>query len=163
MIPKWLYKNKDPLENDLELCISSSKNPILGHLFREFALNTAAFATVGDGKQASTRKQAAMFTTVGTAYAEQLNALLDTLGNTSPHFVRCIIPNHKKVPGEIDDNIVLDQLACNGVLDVSRSPVWASRIVLSTRNSTNVISFLLRMSLLLPQTAKPPPLRLWPN
>jgi myosin protein heavy chain len=65
----------------------------------------------------TTRKQAAMFTTVGTAYHEQLNALLDTLGNTAPHFVRCIIPNHKKVPGEIDDAIVLDQLACNGVLE----------------------------------------------
>jgi len=115
---EWLYKNKDPLENDLELCISSSKNQTLGTLFRDFALNTAAFAAAAEGgKQTTTKKVAAMFTTVGTAYQEQLNALMDTLGNTNPHFVRCIIPNHKKVPGDIDDNIVLDQLACNGVLE----------------------------------------------
>lgn len=47
--------------------------------------------TFGIGK---TRK--GMFRTVGQLYKEQLNKLMQTLNNTSPNFVRCIIPNHEK-------------------------------------------------------------------
>jgi hypothetical protein len=47
----------------------------------------------------------------------QLTALLTTLKNTAPHFVRCIIPNEQKKPGIIDAPLVLDQLRCNGVLE----------------------------------------------
>jgi myosin heavy subunit len=42
---------------------------------------------------------------------------MNTLGSTMPHFIRCIIPNHKQVAGTIDDAVVLDQLRCNGVLE----------------------------------------------
>lgn len=41
-----------------------------------------------------------MFRTVGQLYKEQLQKLMATLNNSSPHFVRCIIPNHEKKPGE---------------------------------------------------------------
>ncbi len=43
---------------------------------------------------ARTRK--GMFRTVGQTYKEQLNKLMQTLNNTNPNFVRCIIPNHEK-------------------------------------------------------------------
>jgi len=48
---------------------------------------------------------------------QQLGALLTTLKNTSPHFVRCIIPNEVKKPGIIEAPLVLEQLRCNGVLE----------------------------------------------
>lgn len=37
-----------------------------------------------------------MFRTVGQLYKEQLGKLMTTLRNTTPNFVRCIIPNHEK-------------------------------------------------------------------
>merc|ERR1719427_670157 len=42
---------------------------------------------------------------------------MDTLMATHPHFVRCIIPNENKAPGEVDGQLVLHQLRCNGVLE----------------------------------------------
>jgi len=113
----WLERNKDPLQNDLENSVSASKNPILAKAFTNFALNKPGQATTAESRSDSSKQRGAITVTVGSQYKEQLDSLLDTLGATHPHFIRCIIPNHKKVAGEIDDEIVLDQLACNGVLE----------------------------------------------
>ena len=48
---------------------------------------------------------------------EQLAGLMNTLNSTKPNFVRCIIPNYEKKAGKIDNQLVLDQLRCNGVLE----------------------------------------------
>ena len=45
------------------------------------------------------------------------NAVFNTIGNTTPNFVRCIIPNEMKRPGVLDAYLVLHQLRCNGVLE----------------------------------------------
>ncbi|XP_007470667.1 PREDICTED: myosin-11-like, partial [Lipotes vexillifer] len=58
-----------------------------------------------------------MFRTVGQLYKEQLGKLMTTLRNTTPNFVRCIIPNHEKRSGKLDAFLVLEQLRCNGVLE----------------------------------------------
>jgi myosin heavy subunit len=39
------------------------------------------------------------------------------VGNTTPNFVRCIIPNELKKAGMMDAHLVLHQLRCNGVLE----------------------------------------------
>ena len=39
------------------------------------------------------------------------------LYSTTPHFVRCIIPNESKKPGMVEANLILHQLRCNGVLE----------------------------------------------
>lgn len=38
---------------------------------------------------------------------EQLNNLMTTLRSTQPHFVRCIIPNELKQPGELSHNLLV--------------------------------------------------------
>merc|ERR1719489_716149 len=57
------------------------------------------------------------FQTVSALYREQLNKLMTNLRNTKPHFVRCIIPNERKKCGEVDPDLVIAQLRCNGVLE----------------------------------------------
>lgn len=42
---------------------------------------------------------------------------MSTLKVTSPHFVRCIIPNEIKTGGILDPHLVMHQLHCNGVLE----------------------------------------------
>ncbi|MEE6524892.1 hypothetical protein FKM82_024593, partial [Ascaphus truei] len=48
---------------------------------------------------------------------ENLNKLMSNLRSTHPHFVRCLIPNETKTPGDMDHHLVLHQLRCNGVLE----------------------------------------------
>ena len=46
--------------------------------------------------QFGARARKGMFRTVSQLYKEQLAKLMETLRNTNPNFVRCIIPNHEK-------------------------------------------------------------------
>ncbi|EDQ92819.1 uncharacterized protein MONBRDRAFT_13965 [Monosiga brevicollis MX1] len=104
----WLVKNKDPLNDNATAQLEDSSIPFIKSLWSD------DFSTsVASGSR--TRKGA--FRTVGFIYKDQLSRLMDTLHHTVPNFVRCIIPNHKKRPGMIDAQLVLDQLACNGVLE----------------------------------------------
>ncbi|XP_022753232.1 myosin-2-like isoform X2 [Durio zibethinus] len=50
----------------------------------------------------------------------QLYKLMHQLENTTPHFIRCIKPNCKQLPGTFEEDLVLRQLRCCGVLEVVR-------------------------------------------
>merc|ERR1712142_610732 len=101
----WLEKNKDPINADTAGLFSKAGNTLLKHLFQDY-----------DPDKAGKRKGSS-FQTVSFRHKEQLKGLMSTLMSTSPHFVRCIIPNENKAPGEIDGQLVLHQLRCNGVLE----------------------------------------------
>ena len=55
-------------------------------------------ATVGTESSVfvGVRTRKGMFRTVAQTYKEQLVRLMQTLNNTNPNFVRCILPNHDK-------------------------------------------------------------------
>jgi len=53
-------------------------------------------ATVGTESIFGVRTRRGMFRTVAQTYKEQLVKLMQTLNNTNPNFVRCILPNHDK-------------------------------------------------------------------
>ncbi|GAA5978241.1 hypothetical protein JCM5350_002237 [Sporobolomyces pararoseus] len=114
----WLNKNRDPLNDNITSLLSRSSDSYVAGLFSEYAEAEAAAAnavpTFG-GPRARVRKGA--FRTVGQRHKEQLAVLLQQLGETQPHFVRCIVPNLYKSPSTIDVPLVLDQLRCNGVLE----------------------------------------------
>lgn len=42
------------------------------------------------------------------------------LESTTPHFIRCIKPNNKQLPGIYEVDLVVQQLRCCGVLEVVR-------------------------------------------
>lgn len=105
----WLEKNKDPINDAVARLLAQSDVPSIADLFVEYAEDPAG-APVKRGKRGA-------FRTVGQRHKEQLNALMDQLRSTQPHFVRCIVPNSNKLPLQVDANLVLDQLRCNGVLE----------------------------------------------
>ena len=123
----WIEKNKDPLQEDIEKCVKSSEEFFIANLFQDEGLNPRAAVLAKkaiSGKQPSrggstggSSRGGASFMTVATSYKEQLDDLMDTLRSTYPHFIRCIIPNLKKTPGLLNAPLVLEQLACNGVLE----------------------------------------------
>ncbi|GAA5913385.1 myosin 1 [Sporobolomyces salmoneus] len=114
----WLNKNRDPLNDNITSLLSRSSDSYVSSLFSEYAEAEAAAANPVSsfgGPRARVRKGA--FRTVGQRHKEQLAVLLQQLGETQPHFVRCIVPNLYKSPSSIDVPLVLDQLRCNGVLE----------------------------------------------
>merc|ERR1739838_991813 len=101
----WLEKNKDPINEHTASLFSKATVPLISQLFQDY-----------DPDKAGKRKGSA-FQTVSFRHKEQLKGLMTTLMATSPHFVRCIIPNELKSSTVIDGNLVLHQLRCNGVLE----------------------------------------------
>merc|ERR1719312_695063 len=101
----WLEKNKDPINEQTASLFAKATEPLVSHLFVDY-----------DPDKAGKRKGSA-FQTVSFRHKEQLKGLMDTLMATHPHFVHCIIPNENKAPGEVDGQLILHQLRCNGVLE----------------------------------------------
>lgn len=107
----WLEKNKDPLNDNITRLLSSSKDKHVASLFAD--------CVDPDDDNGTSRSQVkkGLFRTVAQRHKEQLSSLMNQLHSTHPHFVRCILPNHKKRPKQFSATLVLDQLRCNGVLE----------------------------------------------
>ncbi len=105
----WLEKNKDPLNDNITRLLAASKDRHIANLFSEYA-------DVEDDVMEN-RVKKGLFRTVAQRHKEQLFTLMNQLHSTHPHFVRCILPNHKKRPKQFSAPLVLDQLRCNGVLE----------------------------------------------
>jgi myosin heavy chain 9/10/11/14 len=107
----WLEKNKDPLNDNVTRLLAASTDKHVASLFADCA--------DADDESGATRSRVkkGLFRTVAQRHKEQLSSLMSQLHSTHPHFVRCIIPNHKKRPKQLSAPLVLDQLRCNGVLE----------------------------------------------
>ncbi|KAK3111603.1 class II myosin [Teratosphaeriaceae sp. CCFEE 6253] len=109
----WLEKNKDPMNDNITRLLAESSNKHVATLFSD-CLDPEDAA--GEGATRS-RVKKGLFRTVAQRHKEQLSTLMNQLHSTHPHFVRCILPNHKKRPKQFGAPLVLDQLRCNGVLE----------------------------------------------
>jgi myosin protein heavy chain len=107
----WLEKNKDPLNDNITRLLAASSDKHVGHLFADCADTEEELGSTKN------RVKKGLFRTVAQRHKEQLSTLMNQLHATHPHFVRCILPNHKKKPKQFNTPLVLDQLRCNGVLE----------------------------------------------
>jgi myosin heavy chain 9/10/11/14 len=107
----WLEKNKDPLNDNVTRLLAASTDKHIAHLFVDCA------ESEDDPGSTKSRVKKGLFRTVAQRHKEQLSTLMGQLHSTHPHFVRCILPNHKKKPKQFNAPLVLDQLRCNGVLE----------------------------------------------
>ncbi|KAJ8530690.1 hypothetical protein K7X08_023571 [Anisodus acutangulus] len=60
------------------------------------------------------------FSSIGARFKQQLQSLLETLNATEPHYVRCVKPNNLLKPDIFENQNVLQQLRCGGVLEAIR-------------------------------------------
>lgn len=107
----WLEKNKDPLNDNLTRLLASSRDDHIASLFSDCVDESDELSSPRN------RVKKGLFRTVAQRHKEQLSTLMRQLHSTQPHFVRCILPNHKKKPKQFNAPLVLDQLRCNGVLE----------------------------------------------
>eukprot|EP00752_Nemacystus_decipiens_P004997 g4543.t3 len=73
----------------------------------------------GGGRSLKSTRIAAK-ATVSNAFRSQLDDLVAQLGETEPHYIKCIKPNAGKAPGGWASPLVIDQLRYSGVLEVVR-------------------------------------------
>ncbi|KAK5656341.1 hypothetical protein OQA88_4721 [Cercophora sp. LCS_1] len=107
----WLEKNKDPLNDNITRLLAASADKHIAGLFSDCAEQEDEVGAM------RSRVKKGLFRTVAQRHKEQLSSLMVQLHSTHPHFVRCILPNHKKRPKQFNGLLVLDQLRCNGVLE----------------------------------------------
>merc|ERR1712154_570532 len=110
----WLEKNKDPVNDTVvEILKSTSSVPLLVHLWRDHP-GQPTTAPKEEGKK---KKKGGGGKTVSSVYLVSLGELMTTLHACEPHFVRCLVPNTHKKPGEVEPPLIMHQLTCNGVLE----------------------------------------------
>ncbi|XP_078444494.1 protein OPAQUE1-like [Wolffia australiana] len=60
------------------------------------------------------------FSSVASRFKQQLQALMETLNTTEPHYIRCVKPNAENRPQKFENRSVLHQLRCGGVQEAIR-------------------------------------------
>merc|ERR1712098_197634 len=110
----WLEKNKDPVNDTVvELFKSTSKCQLLVHLWRDHP-GQPTTAPKDEGKK---KKKGGGGKTVSSVYLVSLGELMTTLYNCEPHFVRCLVPNNHKKPGDVEPPLIMHQLTWDGGLE----------------------------------------------
>ncbi|CAJ0929028.1 unnamed protein product, partial [Mesorhabditis belari] len=101
----WLEKNRDSVDTSILSTMHESVHQLVAKLFPSV------------DESAKPRKGGLLTSTVTYVYKSQLSSLLESLNQSSAHFIRCLLPNRNKQPGVINSALLLHQLRCNGVFE----------------------------------------------
>lgn len=102
---QFLDKNKDYVIAEHQALLDASRCNFVANLFPPLPEESS--------KQSK-------FSSIGTRFKQQLQALMETLSTTEPHYIRCVKPNSVLKPGIFENFNVLNQLRCGGVLEAIR-------------------------------------------
>ncbi|KAF5936449.1 hypothetical protein HYC85_027578 [Camellia sinensis] len=102
----FLDKNRDYVVVEHCNLLSSSKCSFIAGLF----------ASLPEESSRSSYK----FSSVASRFKQQLQALMETLNSTEPHYIRCVKPNSLNRPHKFENQSILHQLRCGGVLEAVR-------------------------------------------
>ncbi|XP_057790720.1 myosin-2-like [Salvia miltiorrhiza] len=112
---KFLEKNRDPIHSEIIELLSSCT----GRLPQSFAALLKLSQNL-DSASVQSGLSVCKKLSVATKFKGQLFKLIQHLESTKPHFIRCIRPNNKQIPGAFEKDIALKQLRCCGILQVVR-------------------------------------------
>ncbi|XAR48898.1 Myosin ATPase [Bertholletia excelsa] len=101
----FLDKNKDYVVAEHQALLSASRCSFVSSLFPSLPEESS---------------KSSKFSSIGSRFKQQLQALLETLGATEPHYVRCVKPNNLLKPSIFENSNVLQQLRCGGVMEAIR-------------------------------------------
>ncbi|XP_057445257.1 myosin-6-like isoform X2 [Lotus japonicus] len=101
----FLDKNKDYVVPEHAALLSASKCSFVSGLFPPLSEETS---------------KSTKFSSVASQFKLQLQSLLETLSATEPHYIRCVKPNNLLKPGIFENNNILQQLRCGGVMEAIR-------------------------------------------
>lgn len=101
----FLDKNKDYVVAEHQDLLSPSKCPFVAGLFPPLPEETS---------------KSSKFSSIGSRFKLQLQALMETLSSTEPHYIRCVKPNNTLKPSIFENMNVIQQLRCGGVLEAIR-------------------------------------------
>ncbi|KAI8908522.1 P-loop containing nucleoside triphosphate hydrolase protein [Gorgonomyces haynaldii] len=98
----FLKKNKDELHKDVLYCLNASADPFVKSIFPE----------TDSGDAIAKRPD-----TLATQLKNSMVGLMTDLSKKNPHYIRCIRPNHNKVPKQFDLEYVTSQWRYLGLLE----------------------------------------------
>ncbi|KAI3469890.1 hypothetical protein Pfo_026553 [Paulownia fortunei] len=101
----FLDKNKDYVVAEHQALLSASNCSFVSGLFPPLPEESS---------------KTSKFSSIGSRFKQQLQALLETLSATEPHYIRCVKPNNHLKPAIFENSNVLQQLRCGGVMEAIR-------------------------------------------
>ena len=127
----FLEKNKDELPKETtELLLNSSYKFVValaGILSESSNPQTAPNSNSNTQQKRSLRSTSSrnngssmLRESVGSQFSSQLRDLRSRIGDTSPHYIRCLKPNDDLIPYNFQPLVIADQLRCAGVLEAIR-------------------------------------------
>ena len=111
----FLEKNKDFVHRDLSKLLSRSSSSLLQRLTVP-AETFSRRSSVGP----PSRRGKGKAPTLSAKFKGQLRDMVNQLSACQPHFIRCLKPNARSVPGEFDPRLMLAQIRCTGLEQVCR-------------------------------------------
>ncbi|GAA5796115.1 hypothetical protein HPULCUR_001484 [Helicostylum pulchrum] len=111
----FLEKNKDSVPDEHLQLLQNSEFPFLDEILSASAAANASVSVENKRKSMAVKKP-----TLGSIFKNSLINLMDTIGETNVHYIRCIKPNEAKAAWEFEAPMVLSQLRACGVLETIR-------------------------------------------